>query len=205
VIDLKTKDKSRNAFKDARKALVTDIHTTSSTFLGYDEYGKPEFNNTYTPMGSFVNRLKKHNAQDFSVVPQIVDLLAKNETFISLINDIDVIVPIPPSKKIRAIQPTVAVAQEMSKRFNKPMQKDFILSSNTEPVKTMEISERYDAVKKGLSLTPGVINKNANILLFDDVLESASTVKAIMDALISDGYANIFVLILTIKRTSELE
>jgi len=131
------KDKSRAAFKDAHKALVTDIHTTSSTFLGYDEYGKLEFNNTYTQMGNFVNRLKRHNAQDPSVIPQIVDLLAKNEIFISLINDIDVIVSIPPSRKIRAIQPTVAVAQEMSKRFNKPMQKDFILSSNTAQKDTM--------------------------------------------------------------------
>ncbi|MDR2729124.1 MAG: hypothetical protein LBB56_08310 [Chitinispirillales bacterium] len=70
----------------------------------------------------------------------------------------------------------------------------------------MEISERYDAVKKGLHLTPDVIfNKNAKILLFDDVLESASTVKAIMDVLTSDGYTDISVLILTIKRTSELE
>jgi len=56
-----------------------------------------------------------------------------------------------------------------------------------------------------LALTPGVINKDTKILLFDDVLESASTVKAIMDALISEGYTNIYVLILTIKRTSELE
>jgi len=206
MIDLKTKDKSKAAFKDARKALVTDVHTTSSTFLGYDEYGKPKFDNTYTPMGNFVNRLKRHNAQDPSAIPQIVDLLAKDGDFISLINDIDVIVPIPPSRKIRAIQPTIAVAQEMSNRFNKLMQKDFILSSNTEPVKAMEIAERYDAVKKGLSLTPCVIpNKSTKILLFDDVLESASTVKAIMDVLISDGYTDIYVLILTIKRTSELE
>ncbi|MDR2729125.1 MAG: hypothetical protein LBB56_08315 [Chitinispirillales bacterium] len=125
MIDLKLKEKSKDAFKAVRKALVADIHTTGSTFLGYDEYGKAQFDNTHTPMGSFVYRLKKHNAQDPSVVPQIVDLLAKDRDFISLINDIDVIVPIPPSKKIRVIQPTIAVAQEISNRFNKPNAKRF--------------------------------------------------------------------------------
>jgi predicted amidophosphoribosyltransferase len=207
MIDLKVKDKSKAAFKAARRALVSDIYTVSSTFLGYDEEnGRPQFDNTYSTMGGFVCRLKKHNAQDPSVIPQIVDLLEKDKDFLSLITDIDVIVPIPPSKKIRAIQPTIAVAQEMSNRFNKPMQKDFILSSNTEQVKAMEIAERYDAVKKNLSLTPDVIfDKKAKILLFDDVLESASTIKAVMDILISNGYADISILVLTIKRTSELE
>jgi predicted amidophosphoribosyltransferase len=206
MIDLKMKDKSKAAFRDARRALVSDIYTVSSTRLGYDEYGRPQFNNTYTPMGGFVCRLKKHNAQDPSVIPQIIDLLEKDKDFLNLIADIDVIVPIPPSKRNRAIQPTIVVAQEISNRFNKRIQNDFILSSNTEQVKAMEIAERYDVVKKNLFLTPNVIfDKRTKILLLDDVLESASTIKAVMDVLISDGYTDISILVLTIKRTSELE
>jgi len=207
MIDLKTKEKSKAAFKNARRALVADVHTFSSIFMGYDEEtGRPQFDTKRPPMGEFVYKLKSCYTQDATVIPKIVDLLEKENEFIDLINDIDFIVPIPPSKKNRAVQPTIAVAEEISKRFGKPTKKDFIISSNTDQVKAIDSTERYDVVKKGLSLTPDVIfNRNAKILLFDDVLDTASTIKAIIDTLISEAYTDISVLMLTITRKSGLE
>ena len=61
------------------------------------EHGHDSFNSTRTEMGELVYQLKYQ--QDLTVVYKIIDPLQKIEGF----NKIDVIIPISPSDKNRAI------------------------------------------------------------------------------------------------------
>lgn len=38
-----------------------DMHTGSSVLIGYDEYGRAQFETTYSEIGVLLNRLKYHN------------------------------------------------------------------------------------------------------------------------------------------------
>lgn len=50
---------------------VLDLHTTSSVLSGYDEFGRAQFDTTYSEIGSLLNRLKYHN--DKSTLPRLVE------------------------------------------------------------------------------------------------------------------------------------
>ena len=40
------------------KGFAYDLHTLSSEFVGYDEYGNPQFDTTYSEMGALLHDLK---------------------------------------------------------------------------------------------------------------------------------------------------
>jgi hypothetical protein len=74
---------------------VLDVHTVSSTMIGYNEFGYPEFDTLRSPLGELVYRLKYKG--DKSVVPAIVEAVAgflKNWSICP-----DVVIPMPPSKQ----------------------------------------------------------------------------------------------------------
>ena len=73
------------------------LHTLGRRYLVQSEHGHDSFNSTRTEMGELVYQLKYQ--QDLTVVSKIIDPLQKIEGF----NKIDVIIPIPPSDKNRAI------------------------------------------------------------------------------------------------------
>jgi competence protein ComFC len=51
-----------------------DLHTISSTMIGYNEFGHPEFDTQRSPLGELVYRLKYKN--DKGVLPAIVATVA---------------------------------------------------------------------------------------------------------------------------------
>lgn len=54
-----------------RAGFALDLHTTSSTFLGYDEFGHARFDTKRPPAGELLNRLKYHG--DAAAAPQLVE------------------------------------------------------------------------------------------------------------------------------------
>jgi len=84
-----------------------DIHTLSSEFIGHNEYGHPQFDTKYSDMGQLLNRLKYKS--DKSVLGMIVEVAGE---FLNSKNwPVDLIVPVPPSRSVRAFQPVIAVAK----------------------------------------------------------------------------------------------
>ena len=81
-----------------------DIHTLYSIYEGCNEYGHPNYATERTTMGEAVYKLKYRN--DKGQVFNIINLLQKNQDFLSFIQDVDVIIPVPPTKK-RDFQPVV--------------------------------------------------------------------------------------------------
>jgi len=44
-----------------REGYALDLHTSKALFLGYNQYDRPEFDTTYTPIGKLLHDLKYSN------------------------------------------------------------------------------------------------------------------------------------------------
>src|SRR6266481_3216389 len=98
---------------------VLDLHTLSSTLLGYDGLGHAQFDTKYSEVGGLLYRLKSHG--DKSTITELVDAA---ESFIrSWKIDFSAIVPVPPTRTYRSLQPVMALASEIANRFKVPMLK----------------------------------------------------------------------------------
>ena len=85
------------AWDDGR---ILDAHVSRSEFLGYSEYGHPQFETTRTELGELLYQLKYRGDRS------VVHLIARAAyDFIREWNPlVDVIVPVPPSRP-RSVQP----------------------------------------------------------------------------------------------------
>jgi predicted amidophosphoribosyltransferase len=180
-----------------KKGYAFDIHTIKSEYLGENEYGHPMFNTIRSPMGQCLYELKF--GQKFSTIERIINLLLEDKGFNDFISIIDVILPVPPSNKYRQLQPVVLVAQEIARILKKELRQDILISSNSEEVKNLDMNEKYERIRKSLSIE-GQLDKSKNILILDDVFDSGSTLIAMANALIGKGYVNIFIFTLTKTR-----
>jgi len=92
------------------QGFALDVHTISSTMIGYNEFGHPEFDTVRSPLGELVYRLKYRG--DKGAIPSIVEPIAG---FMKT-SDIkpDVVVPMPPSNLQRTFQPVIEVGTEFA-------------------------------------------------------------------------------------------
>jgi len=174
-----------------------DIHTLRSKHIGDDQYGHPRFLSERSPIGQCLYNLKF--GQKFQEISNIINILSSDENFNNFINDIDIVVPAPPSNKYRRLQPVILVAQEIARTFNKELRQDIFMSSNSEEMKNIDTDEKYDRIKNALRME-GRMDKSKAILIFDDVFDSGSTLMAMTNIMIENGYDNISAFTLTKTR-----
>jgi predicted amidophosphoribosyltransferase len=174
-----------------------DIHTLSSTPIGYDSYGHMMFDTTYSPVGELLYRLKSR--ADPSVVPSLVDAIeafwAKSQSY-----PFDLIVPVPPTKQ-RKYPPVLLVATALSERVKVPLCTDCIVKvKQTAQLKDLlEYDKRMAALDGAFTVAPA-LTEGKEILLFDDLYRSGATVSAITNLLKGEGKAKA-VRLLTLTRT----
>jgi competence protein ComFC len=86
-----------------------DRHTISSTMIGYNEFGHPEFDTQRSALGELIYRLKYKG--DVGTIPSIVETAAHfiREWRVSL----DLIIPMPPSKQ-RLMQPVFEIVSALA-------------------------------------------------------------------------------------------
>jgi len=176
-----------------------DVHTLKSEYTGDDQYGRPSFITERSPIGQCLYNLKY--SQQFSEIEKIMNILLTEASFKTFIEKIDVILPAPPSNKNRRLQPVILIAQEIARVFKKELRQDIFISSNFEEIKNIDTNEKYERIKNNLSIE-GQIDKSKNILIFDDVFDSGSTLTAMANIMTEKGYSNVFVFTLTKTRVS---
>jgi predicted amidophosphoribosyltransferase len=155
------------------------IHTLSSVFLGYNEYGQPSFDTTRSPIGELLYQLKYRNDQ--SAIEQLAvaveDFWGRWKPFPA----IDAIVPVPPSVT-RAAQPVPAVATAIGERLHIPLS-----TCVTKVKKTPQLKDVFDYDERTKALSGAFVvseeAKGKKLLLFDDLYGSGATVSAITQAL----------------------
>lgn len=166
-----------------KKGLAFDVHTLDSTYLGVDEYGHDRWKNTRSDMGEFVYNLKYKG--DRRAIPKIVKMLDK----IKGIESVDCIIPIPPTKPGRRIQPVVEIARALGEHRGVEVIEDALLKvpGGPELKNVTDLDERRALLEKSLVLSEYVDLREADILLIDDLYRSGATLSVATELLLVKG------------------
>ncbi len=175
-----------------------DLHTLSSEFIGYNEYGHEQFDNEYSDMGELLNRLKYKS--DKSVISIIVDISVE---FLKSKNwSLDLIIPVPPSREARAFQPVISIAKDISKFTSIKLCTDCVVKvKRTQELKNIyEYNKRIEILKDAYTVVKREV-EGRNILLFDDLYRSGATLNTITRELKEKGKVKeVYALTLTVTR-----
>jgi len=170
-----------------------DRHVRSSEFLGYNEYGHPQFDTTRTELGELLYRLKYRSDQ--SAIAPIAQVTCD---FVREWNPgIDVIVPAPPSKA-RTAQPLFQIADELGRLLSVPVDKTSVRKTKTTPeLKNVDYAQRLKLLLGAHSIEGDAL-RGRRVLLLDDLYQSGATLNAITRLLKETGGASaVFALALT--------
>ena len=175
---------------------VLDKHTISSTMIGYNEFGYPEFDTQRSPLGELIYKLKYKG--DKAVLPAIVEAVAAFITSWRI--KPDVIVPLPPSKQ-RAFQPVIEIATQLGASLRIPVDVVSLKKTGTTP-QMKDIGNYPDRVKALEAVfAVGKEFKGKTVLLIDDLLQSGATMNVAARAIREQGEAMaIYALALTRTR-----
>jgi len=183
-----------------KQGFALDVHTTSSTFVGHNEYGHPEFATARSALGELLYRLKYK--QDANVIEEIVDTLSEFLKDWKIV--VDSIVPMPASN-IRRNQPVLEVAKALGKKLGVPVCDNCVSKVKQTP----QLKDVYDYEERRKMLEGAFAVKldqtaDKSLLLFDDLYRSGATMNAVARELIRTGEAKeVFVLALTHTRSSQ--
>lgn len=175
-----------------------DLHTISSVFLGYNQFGKEVYESTRSPLGELVFRLKYRH--DESVLSQIVDTAV--EFLRTWRIDPEALVPVPPSSTARKVQPVMAVAEGISAATGLALCGQCISKTkSTAPLKDgFDFDEKVTALKNAF-LVDRTLTEGKRLLLFDDLFQTGATASSVTRALAAEGAASaVFLLVLTRTR-----
>jgi competence protein ComFC len=177
---------------------VLDIHTLSSTLIGYNEFGHPEFDTKYSEVGGLLHKLKYHN--DRSTLAELTEAAT---SFIGSMNlKFSVVISVPPTRTYRTFQPVLALAGEIASRFSVPLLRSAVRKTKQIP----ELKNVYDASERKQLLSDAFeFNKSAiqgqRVLLVDDLYRSGATMEAITKGLLASGAAEVYAFAFTQTRT----
>ena len=192
-----TKYNARRLTGPWKSGYVLDLHTTSSVFIGYDEFGHVQFDTTYSEIGGLLNRLKYHS--DRSALPQLIEPAAAFLRAWTI--EFTAVVPVPPTKVYRRFQPVLALATEIARTFKVPLLRNSLRKIKEVP----ELKNIYDPDERK-RLLDGAFEANAGpirgqqILLVDDLYRSGATMNAIAHALSSAGALEVYAFAFTQTR-----
>ena len=146
------------------EAYALDVHTVSSAFVGYDEYGHPQFHTEYSSIGKLLHNLKYNN--DTRMADEIVALALPRLT--NWRKNFSIVVPAPFSKP-RKIQPVFLLAEKIAKALGKSYRADLL--ENTSKVQSKEQGGKKIVEIKATKNE----NISDNVLLVDDIFDTGKT------------------------------
>lgn len=171
---------------------MLDYHTVSSTPTGDPYY---RFDTKRTELGELLFQLK-YRSGGGAVVTDIVE--TAHQFVEGWKPPIDCVVPAPASLA-RKTQPAVRLARELAARLQLTICEDAVIKVKpTPPMKNIDDwSERQKVLAEGIQSGAADV-RGRSVLLFDDLIESGSTLRRAADVLLKDGGARaIYSLVLT--------
>lgn len=177
-----------------------DVHTVSSTMIGYNAYGHPVFDTVRSPLGELLYRLK--NRGDQTAIPEIATTAAEFVKKWGL--QVDSIVSVPPSNTTRKHQPVIGVAAALSEYLRVPLCAGCLTKAkNTAQLKDVfDYAKRTEILKSAFAVDASK-TKGKHLLVIDDLYRSGATVTAIAQLLTTTGGASA-VYLLTLTQTRKL-
>lgn len=175
--------------------VALDRHTLDSTFVGHDGAGHPQFETRRSELGELLYQVKYQGKQ--RLVEQIA---AAAVQFLGPHRDkIDIVVPMPPSGK-RAVQPVPLIAAASGDSLGLPVIDCIETTRTTAELKGVDEPERRQELVRGLYRVTGDAIRRRNVLLFDDLYRSGTTLTAVTEVLMKAGDAS-SVRVLTVTKT----
>jgi predicted amidophosphoribosyltransferase len=161
---------------DAGYAL--DKHTLSSTYIGDNQFGHPQFNTTRSEVGEALYQLKfRHDKnQAAPIAKEIVD------NVLPKLGKIDLIIPMPPSKT-RAWQPVSEIAKGIRDLTGIVVFENILIKENGDQntqLKDMTTkAEKVEALAGRFSINDEITNQGCwNALLVDDLYDTGASMEA---------------------------
>lgn len=181
------------------EGFALDVHTVSSTLVGYDQYGHEVFDTQRSQIGELLYRLKYK--RDKATLGEIVEAAANFVTNIWKIR-IEAIVPVPPSRSNRSLQPVIEVAKGISTRLGIDYSEAVLKVKNTPELKNVfDYQKRQELLRESFGIK-NLDLKGKDILLFDDLFRSGATLSASTKVLYDSGEVNrVYALTLTKTRS----
>lgn len=168
-----------------KEGYVLDYHTKSSDFVGYDEYGNPQFDTVRTEVGELLYRLKYRGRRDI-----LAELVMTAADFIRKWNpQVHAVVPVPPSK-VRANQPVLLLATGLAKALDLPLRN--IVQRTQSPKQLKDVFDYHERIKllENAHDVTGMAVRGKSVLLIDDLYRSGATLNAVTGALYEKGKAS---------------
>jgi competence protein ComFC len=163
-----------------------DVHTIASQYLGDDEFGRQQFENTRSEVGEALFRLKYRNDRS-----QLEQLAATATAFFRGWGPpVDLLVAVPPSKKGRTLVRELAelIANDLGIELSG--KSGVRLPRGSELKNVMDPAERQRLLDGAFRLsTPGAV-AGRSILLFDDLFRSGATMNELATVLQNEGKAS---------------
>jgi competence protein ComFC len=175
--------------------IALDLHTTSSTPIGPNEFGHMQFDTVRPEIAELLFRLKNRADKDAAgpIIETVVNFLAAH------LDNFDSIVPVPPSHQ-RALQPVMILAEGIGAALGIPVLSCITTTRPTAQLKNVTDAEERKKLVDGLYRVDATQTQGRKILLFDDLFRSGTTLNAITDELLGPGKAAV-VRTLTITKT----
>ncbi len=178
-----------------KSGVALDFHTTSSTPIGQNAFGHMQFETVRPEIAELLYQLKykgNQTAAEEIIAAAAAYLLPHRAKF-------ELIIPVPAST-MRAVQPVLVMAAGIGAAVGLPVIQCISTTRSTPQLKAVSDLEQRKALLVGLYAVDASHTARRNVLLFDDLYRSGSTMNAITDVLLQHGQAA-SVSVLTITRT----
>jgi predicted amidophosphoribosyltransferase len=194
-----TKFTPRKIIGEWRQGMALDVHTLSSEFIGYDEFGHARFDTVRPPIGELLYKLKY--GSDKSAIDGIAE--AAEELLVKWKPPIDILVPVPSSTP-RPWQPVTVLAEAISKRTGLPLVACVTRIRDAQQLKNVFDLDQRLALLEGLHAVDKTATEGKGVLLFDDLYRSGATMNAVTEVLYKQGNArDVFALTVTRTRSNQ--
>jgi predicted amidophosphoribosyltransferase len=163
-----------------------DLHTLSSSIVGDDAFGHPQFENKRSEIGELLYQFKYRG--DRSGLTAICETAA---TFIlSRKLPVDVIVAVPPSNEKRRSQPLPLIAKGVAGRLSCEYRPDALVKvRQTEELKSVfDLVQREKLLHGAFRALPQLL-EGRNVLLLDDLFRSGATLAEAAREILENGRA----------------
>lgn len=162
-----------------------DKHLLSSKFLGNNEQGYPQFENTRTEVGEATFQLKYRS--DWRQVDGLAQTLA--EHIFPRCSNVGFIVPMPASKA-RQRQPVTEVAIAFGRLVGRPVFESLIKAPGGPALKDLQTKEaKLEALAQRISVVDHLAEGRWDVLLLDDLHDSGASMESACKAL--QGYRKV--------------